>query len=85
MDRATPGNTCLQVALQRLLKGEVSRHNSKHMIGVLIDLETFYDCVDLRLLAERLREADFPSVIGALALQAYAGERHIVSEDVLKV
>ena len=82
-DRATPGNTCLQVALQRLLKGEVSRHNSKHMIGVLIDLETFYDCVDLRLLAERLREADFPPVIGALALQAYAGERHIVSEDVL--
>ncbi|CAE7888795.1 unnamed protein product [Symbiodinium necroappetens] len=53
------------------------------MIAILIDLETFYDCVDLQLLADRLCEAQFPPVVGALALQAYAGERHIVSEDVL--
>ena len=82
-DRATPGNTCLQVALQRLLQGEVSRVNSKRVIGVLIDLETFYGCVDLHMLADRLHEADFPPVIGTLAPQAYAGERQIVSEDVL--
>ncbi|CAE7878786.1 unnamed protein product, partial [Symbiodinium necroappetens] len=82
-DKATPGNTCLQIAVHRLLKGEVSRTAGKHMIAILIDLETFYDCVDLQLLAKRLCEADFPPVIGALALQTYAGERHIVSEDVL--
>ena len=82
-DKATPGNTCLQIAVNRLLKGEVSRCNKKHMIAILIDLETFYDCVDLQLLADRLCEAQFPPVVGALALQAYAGERHIVSEDVL--
>ncbi|OLP75817.1 hypothetical protein AK812_SmicGene44330 [Symbiodinium microadriaticum] len=56
---------------------------ARHMIAILIDLETFYDCVDLQLLADRLCEAQFPPVVGALALQAYAGERHIVSEDVL--
>ena len=82
-DKATPGNTCLQIAVNRLLKGEVSRSNKKHMIAILIDLETFYDCVDLQLLADRLCEAHFPPVVGALALQAYVGERHIVSEDVL--
>ncbi|OLP99123.1 hypothetical protein AK812_SmicGene18339 [Symbiodinium microadriaticum] len=82
-DKATPGNTCLQIAVNRLLKGEVSRCNKKHMIAILLDLETFYDCVDLQLLADRLCEAQFPPVVGALALQAYAGERHIISEDVL--
>ena len=82
-DKATPGNTCLQIAVNRLLKGEVSRCNKRHMIAIMIDLETFYDCVDLQLLADRLCEANFSPVIGALALQAYSGERHIVSEDVL--
>ena len=82
-DRATPGNTCLQVAIHRLLKGEVSRHSKSHMICVLLDLETFYDRVDLEVLEQRLLDANFPPIVAALTLQTYRGARHIVSEDIL--
>ncbi|CAE7523445.1 unnamed protein product [Symbiodinium sp. CCMP2592] len=74
-DRATPGNTCLQAKSV----GTVS----EHMVCVLLDLETFYDRVDLEVLEQRLLDANFPSNVAALTLQTYRGARHIVSEDIL--
>ena len=47
-DQASPGNTCIEVGLGRLLRGEVSSSNQRHLVAILLDLQTFYDCMAVR-------------------------------------
>ena len=82
-DRATPGNTCLEVGIARLVRAETSRCNGKHRVAVLFDLSNFYDLVDFELLEERIITYGFPARVAALVVQTYRAARHIEAEDIL--
>ena len=82
-DKASPGNTCLETGMQRLLRGEVSRAANKHACAVLLDLQTFYDSVNWTKLEERIVATGFPPAIGLLVMQVYRGTRYLVAEDLL--
>ena len=49
-ERSVPGTHVLQVALMRLLKCEVGRATGKHVVSLLVDLQCFYDSVELEQL-----------------------------------
>ena len=82
-DRATPGNTCLEVGIARLVRAETSRCNGKHRVAVLFDLSNFYDLVDFELLEQRIIAYGFPARVAALVVQTYRAARHIEAEDIL--
>ena len=82
-DKASPGNTCLETGMQRLLRGEVSRAANKHACAVLLDLQTFYDSVNWTKLEERIVATGFPPAIALLVMQVYRGTRYLVAEDLL--
>ena len=82
-DKASPGNTCLETGMQRLLRGEVSRAANKHACAVLLDLQTFYDSVNWTKLEERIVATGFPPAIALLVMQVYRGTRYLAAEDLL--
>ena len=82
-DKASPGNTCLETGMQRLLRGEVSRAANKHACAVLLDLQTFYDSVNWTKLEERIVATGFPPALALLVMQVYRGTRYLVAEDLL--
>ena len=82
-DRATPGNTCVEVEIARLVRAETSRCIGKHRVAILFDLSNFYDSVNFELLEERIIVYGFPARVAALVVQTYRAGRHIEAEDVL--
>ena len=69
-----PGTQVLQVALMRLLKCEVGRAVGRHVVSLLIDLQCFYDSVELAQLLHLWEPLDFPAV--------HAGPRMLEAEQV---
>jgi hypothetical protein len=82
-DKAVPGGRCLDVAMKRLIHGEISAKTDRHMISVLVDLKNFYDHVDFHLLEKRAAQLNFPPAVTHVVLQVYAGRRLLVAEDML--
>ena len=68
-DCARPGAHVLHVALARLLRQEVNKARGSHGITALMDLSTFYDCIDLKTLAAAAQELKYPALPLWFALQ----------------
>ena len=62
-DQAVKGSTCLQVALLRLCKAEVSKQLGLKQISLLLDLTSFYDLVDHELLVQDAFSLGFPPLV----------------------
>ena len=82
-DQAVKGSTCLQVALLRLCKAEVSKKLGLKQVSLLLDLTCFYDLVDHNLLAEDALSLGFPPIVLFLCLQVHKGPRILQAQDVV--
>ena len=80
---ATPlGKEVLHVALMRLLKCEVSRAVDRHVISLLIDLQCFYDSVELERLLHLWEPLGYPAVHMNFLYEVYSGPRLLQAEQV---
>ena len=82
-DRARPGANVLHVALERLLRQEVTKARQHRGITVLMDMSTFYDTINLRKLQEEAIGLDYPPLMLELAMQLYCGPKAILAEQEL--
>ena len=81
-ERSIPGTQVLHVALMRLLKCEVSRAVDTHVISLLIDLQCFYDSVELEQLLHLWEPLDYPAVHMNFLYKVYSGPRLLQAEQV---
>lgn len=81
-ERSLPGTQVLQVALMRLLKCEVGRAVGRHVVSLLIDLQCFYDSVELAQLLHLWEPLDFPAVHANFLYEVYSGPRMLQAEQV---
>ena len=72
----------LHVALMRLLKCEVSRAVDRHVVSLLIDLQCFYDSVELEQLLQLWEPLEFPAVHMNFLYELYSGPRLLQAEQV---
>ena len=77
-----PGTHVLQVALMRLLKCEVGRATGKHVVSLLVDLQCFYDSVELEQLLGAWEPLDFPPAVMNMVYEVYTGPRLLQAEQV---
>ena len=82
-ERAKPGSQCLHIALNRLLRAEVNSADQKFVVSASIDLSNFYDRIDLRLLAERWSEVQYPPLMAKMAMLIYRGPRYLEGEGMV--
>ena len=82
-DKARPGANVLHVALERLLRQEVTKAGQHHGITVLMDMSTFYDTINLSWLQEEAIGLDYPPLMLELAMQLYCGPKAILAEQEL--
>ena len=80
--RSLPGTQVLQVALMRLLKCEVGRAVGRHVVTLLVDLQCFYDSVELAQLLHLWEPLDFPAVHANFLSEVYSGPRMLQAEQV---
>ena len=80
-DKARPGANVLHVALERLLRQEVTKARKHHGITVLMDMSTFYDTIHLASLQEEAIKLDYPPLLLELAMQVYCGPKAILAEQ----
>lgn len=80
-DQAVKGSTCLQVALLRLCKAEVSKKLGLKQISLLFYLTCFYDLVDHELLAQDALSLGFPPLVLFRCLQVHKGPRILHALD----
>ena len=81
-ERSVPGTHVLQVALTRLLKCEVGRATGKHVVSLLVDLQCFYDSVELERLLGAWEPLDFPPALMNMIYEVYSGPRLLQAEQV---
>ena len=81
-ERSVPGTHVLQVALMRLLKCEVGRATGKHVVSLLVDLQCFYDSVELEQLLGAWEPLDFPPAVMNMIYEVYSGPRLLQAEQV---
>ena len=81
-ERSLPGTQVLQVALMRLLKCEVGRAVGRHIISLLIDLQCFYDSVELEQLLHLWEPLEFPPAYMNMIYEVYSGPRLLQAEGV---
>ena len=82
-DKARPGANVLHVALERLLRQEVTKARKQHGITVLMDMSTFYDTINLTRLQEEALKLQYPPLMLELAMQLYTGPKAILAEQEL--
>ena len=80
-DKARPGANVLHVALERLLRQEVTKARKHHGITVLMDMSTFYDTIQLAKLQEEALKLAYPPLLLELAMQVYSGPKAILAEQ----
>ena len=76
-DKARPGANVLHVALERLLRQEVTKARKHHGVTVLMDMSTFYDTIHLARLQEEALKLEYPPLRLELAMQVYCGPKAI--------
>ena len=81
-DHARPHKDCLSIAVGRMLKAEIGKHQGIHTVTCLADLTCFYDTVQLDHLIEPATELDYPPLHLKLALDLYTGPRLIQAEGI---
>ena len=81
-ERSLPGTQVLQVALMRLLKCEVGKANGHHVISLLVDLQCFYDSVELEQLLKLWEPLDVPPAFMNFIYEVYPGPRLLQAEQV---
>ena len=59
-DQARPGMDCLSIAIGRMLRAEIAKHQGIHTVTRLADLTCFYDHVDLDQIIEPARDLAYP-------------------------
>ena len=82
-DKATPGSGVLDVALSRLMRGEVTRHRKEHLCTLFMDLETFYDRCRFPNIIQSGFALSFPPLILHMALLIYRGPRFLSGENTI--
>ena len=82
-DQAAPGRCCLDVALRRLLRSEITKVEATHGVTLFVDLQTFFDTCRYENLVRQGEELNFPPIILNQAIAAYSGNRVIVSENLV--
>ena len=80
-DKARPGANVLHVALERLLRQEVTKARQQHGITVLMDMSTFYVTIKLEKLQEEASRLNYPPLLLELAMQLYSGPKAILAEQ----
>ena len=81
-DFARPHKDCLSIAVGRMLKAEIGKHQGIHTVTCLADLTCFYDTVQLDHLIEPAEELHCPPLHLKLALDLYTGPRLIQAEGI---
>ena len=81
-DHARPHKDCLSIAIGRMLKAEIGKHQGIHTVTCLADLTCFYDTVQLDHLIEPARELNYPPLHLKLALDLYTGPRLMQAEGI---
>ena len=81
-DQARPKRDCLSIAVGRMLKSEIRKHQGIHTVTCLADLSCFYDTVNLDSIIEPAAELNYPPVHLKLALDLYAGPRLLQAEGI---
>ena len=82
-DRAIKGMSSLEVALTRVIKGEVLRQSGRTGITLLLDLKGFYENVDHAALVAAAFRHNYPPLLLHGAMQIYRGKRHLCAENML--
>ena len=62
-DKARPGANVLHVALEQLLRQEVTKARKQHGMTVLVDMSTFYDTINLARLQEEALKLQYPPLM----------------------
>ena len=81
-ERSMPGMQVLYVALMRLLKCEVGRATGRHVVSLLLDLQCFYDSVELEQLLGLWEPLNFPPAILNAVYEVYSGPRLLQAEQI---
>ena len=82
-DRAIKGLSSLEVAVTRVLKGEMHRQSGKTGITLLLDLKGFYENVSHTALVEVAFKHQYPPLLLHGAMQVYRGKRHVCAENMV--
>ena len=80
-DRAVKGTSLLEVAVARLMRGEMHRQSLKSSITLLLDLKGFYENVSHVALAGNALAHEYPAQLLHGAMQLYQGKGHLVAEN----
>ena len=81
-ERSMPGMQVLYVALMRLPKCEVGRATGRHVVSLLLDLQCFYDSVDLEQLLGLWEPLNFPPATLNAVYEVYSGPRLLQAEQI---
>ena len=82
-DRAVKNHSSLEVAVTRVLKGEMHRQNQKSGITLLLDLKGFYENVSHKDLIVGAFKHRYPALLLHGAMQLYRGKRHLCAENMV--
>ena len=82
-DRATKGMSSLEVAVARVMKGEMHRQSGKIGITLLLDLKGFYENVSHKALVASAFKHKYPPLLLHGAMQVYRGKRHLCAEGMV--
>ena len=82
-DGARKGISSLDIALSRLVRGEVQHYQGHHGVTLLLDLREFYEHVSLSQLLRAAQAHSFPPLILHFCVALYMHSRYICTEDTL--
>ena len=82
-DRAVKNHSSLEVAVTRVLKGEMHRQSQKSGITLLLDLKGFYENVSHKDLIVGAFKHRYPALLLHGAMQLYRGKRHLCAENMV--
>ncbi|CAE7252271.1 unnamed protein product, partial [Symbiodinium sp. CCMP2456] len=82
-DGARKGLASLDIALARLVRGEIQHHLRRQGVTLLLDLREFYEHVGLYQLIKEAQKHAFPPLILHHCIALYTHSRYICTEDTL--
>ena len=82
-DGAKKGMASLDIALTRLVRGEIQHHLKKQGATLLLDLREFYEHVGLLQVVVQAQQHSFPPLILHHCLSLYTHSRYICTEETL--
>ena len=82
-DRAIKNHSSLEVAVTRVMTGEMHRQNQKSGITLLLDLRGFYENVSHKDLIASAFKHHYPALLLHGAMQLYRGKRHLCAENMV--